>query len=176
MHVVKSTAGLPKAAAYRELQGQLAALFAGERNGLANLSNMTALLYEALPQVNWVGFYFLHGRELVLGPFQGKVACIRIAVGSGVCGTAAERRETIIVEDVHAFSGHIACDAASRSEVVVPLIQDGRLLGVLDLDSPELSRFDQEDGVGLQGAVDLLLRSADLSPFSGPATPAITRG
>lgn len=166
MHVVKSTADLPKATAYRELHGQLAALFAGERNALANSANMSALLYEALPNVNWVGFYFLHGRELVLGPFQGKVACIRIAMGSGVCGTAAERCQTIIVEDVHAFSGHIACDAASRSEIVVPLIQNGRLLGVLDLDSPELARFDQEDGIGLKGAVDLLLQSADLKPFT----------
>jgi L-methionine (R)-S-oxide reductase len=166
MHVVKKSADLPKAAAYRELQGQLAALFAGERSALANLANMSAVLYEALPQVNWVGFYFLNGRELVLGPFQGKVACVRIPVGSGVCGTAAERREMVIVEDVHEFPGHIACDAASRSEIVVPLIQNGRLLGVLDVDSPELARFDQEDGVGLEGAVELLLQSADLEPFS----------
>jgi len=175
MHAVKSTADLPKPDAYRELQGQLTALFAGERNGLANLSNMAALLYEALPKVNWVGFYFLHGRELVLGPFQGKVACIRIALGSGVCGTAAERRETIIVEDVHAFPGHIACDAASRSEIVVPLMHNGRLLGVLDIDSPELSRFDREDGIGLQGAVDLLLQSADLRPYSESTVAAAIR-
>jgi L-methionine (R)-S-oxide reductase len=166
VHVVKKTAELPKAAAYRELQGQLAALFAGERSALANMANMSAVLYEALPDVNWVGFYFLHGRELVLGPFQGKVACVRIAVGSGVCGAAAERRETVIVEDVHAFPGHIACDAASRSEIVVPLIHNGRLLGVLDVDSPELARFDQEDGAGLKGAAELLLQSADLEPFA----------
>jgi GAF domain-containing protein len=175
MHVVKKTADLPKAAAYRELQGQLAALFAGERNALANMANMSAVLYEALPQVNWVGFYLLHGRELVLGPFQGKVACVRIAMGSGVCGAAAERRETVIVEDVHAFPGHIACDAASRSEIVVPLIQDGRLLGVLDLDSPELARFDHEDGIGLQGTVDCLLQSTDLRPFSSPSAPVQLR-
>ncbi len=168
MHDVKKTTDLPKAAAYGELHGQLAALFAGERNALANMANMCAVLYEALPQVNWVGFYLLHGRELVLGPFQGKVACVRIPVGSGVCGAAAERRETVIVEDVHAFPGHIACDAASRSEIVVPLIQDGRLLGVLDVDSPELARFDREDGIGLQGAVDRLLQSTDLRPFSNP--------
>ncbi|MEP6548136.1 MAG: GAF domain-containing protein [Gammaproteobacteria bacterium] len=162
MHVVKKAADLPKAAAYRELQDQLAALFAGERNALANTANMSALLFEGLPSVNWVGFYFLHDSELVLGPFQGKVACIRIAMGSGACGTAAEKRETVIVENVHAFPGHIACDAASRSEIVLPLIQNGQLLGVLDLDSPELARFDDADGVGLKGVVDLLLQSADL--------------
>jgi GAF domain-containing protein len=167
MHVVKSAAQLPKAAAYREVQQQLAALFAGERNALANTANMSAVLYEALPKVNWVGFYFLQGRELVLGPFQGKVACVRIALGSGVCGTAAERREVLIVEDVHAFPGHIACDAASRSEIVLPLIQNGQLVGVLDVDSPELARFDQEDGAGLGGAVDLLLQAADLRLLSG---------
>jgi L-methionine (R)-S-oxide reductase len=170
VHVVNKTADLPKAEAYRELQGQLAALFAGERSALANMANMSAVLYEALPDVNWVGFYLLHGRELVLGPFQGKVACVRIPVGTGVCGAAAQRRETVIVKDVHAFPGHIACDAASRSEIVVPLVQNGRLLGVLDVDSPELARFDHEDGVGLKGAAELLLQSADLEPFSNPST------
>jgi L-methionine (R)-S-oxide reductase len=166
MHVVNSTAQLPKAAAYRELQQQLAALFAGERNGLANAANMSALLYEALPNLNWAGFYFLQAGELVLGPFQGKVACVRIALGRGVCGTAAERRETIIVADVNAFPGHIACDAASRSEIVVPLIKDGRLLGVLDIDSPQIARFDQEDGTGLNAAVGLLVQSSDLDRFA----------
>ena len=165
MHVVKSTAQLPKAAAYRELQQQLAALFAGERNGLANAANMSALLYEALPDLNWAGFYLLQERELVLGPFQGKVACVRIALGRGVCGTAAQRRETLIVSDVNAFPGHIACDAASRSEIVVPMIKGGRLLGVLDIDSPQLARFDQEDGTGLTAAVALLLQSSDWDRF-----------
>jgi L-methionine (R)-S-oxide reductase len=167
MHVVNSTAQLPKAAAYREIQQQLAALFAGERNGLANAANMSALLYEALPNLNWVGFYFLQAGELVLGPFQGKVACVRIALGRGVCGTAAERRETIIVPDVNAFPGHIACDAASRSEIVVPLIKDGRLLGVLDIDSPQVARFDEDDGAGLNAAVALLVQSSDLDRFVG---------
>ena len=165
MHVVNSTAQLPKPAAYREIQQQLAALFAGERNGLANAANMSALLYEALPDLNWVGFYFLQAGELVLGPFQGKVACVRIALGRGVCGTAAERRETLIVSDVNAFPGHIACDAASRSEIVIPLIKDGRLLGVLDIDSPQIARFDREDGVGLNAAAALLLQSSDLERF-----------
>jgi L-methionine (R)-S-oxide reductase len=167
MQAAKSTAELPKAAAYLELQGQLTALVAGERNALANSANMCALLYEALPNLNWAGFYFLHGRELVLGPFQGKVACVRIALGKGVCGTAAERRETLIVPDVDAFPGHIACDAASRSEIVVPLIQDGQLLGVLDLDSFQLNRFDQEDATGLNGIVSVLLQSSDLRRLVG---------
>jgi GAF domain-containing protein len=165
MQVVNSTAQLPKAAAYRELQQQLAAVFAGERNGLANTANMSALLYQALPDLNWVGFYFLQAGELVLGPFQGKVACVRIALGRGVCGTAAERKETVIVPDVNAFPGHIACDTASRSEIVVPLIKGGRLLGVLDLDSPQVARFDQEDGAGLNAAAALLLQSSDLDRF-----------
>jgi GAF domain-containing protein len=151
-----------KAEIYRDLIGQLSGLFAGERNGLANTANMSALLYEALPNLNWVGFYLLQEGELVLGPFQGKVACVRIALGRGVCGTAAERRETIVVPDVHAFPGHIACDAASRSEIVVPLLHRGQLLGVLDLDSPQLARFDQEDATGLNAAVDVLLKSSDL--------------
>jgi L-methionine (R)-S-oxide reductase len=157
----------PKTAAYRELHGQLTALFAGERNGLANAANLSALLYQALPDLNWAGFYFLEGRELVLGPFQGKVACVRIVLGQGVCGTAAERRETVIVEDVQVFPGHIACDAASRSEIVVPLIQKGQLLGVLDLDSPQLARFDQEDGIGLNALVALLLDNSDLNRYAG---------
>lgn len=162
MHVVRTTAGLSKAASYRELNGQLAALLIGERNGVANAANMAALLFQGLPDVNWAGFYFLNGGDLVLGPFQGKVACIRIAVGKGVCGKAAQGRETVIVPDVLAFPGHIACDAASRSEIVVPLVQGGRLLGVLDLDSPKLARFDHDDGVGLKDAVDLLLGGSDL--------------
>jgi GAF domain-containing protein len=167
MHVVQSTPAVSKMAAYRQLHEQMSALFAGERNGLANAANMSALLYEALPNLNWVGFYFVEGRELVLGPFQGKVACVRIALGQGVCGTAAERRETVIVPDVHAFPGHIACDAASRSEIVVPLIQNGRLLGVLDLDSPQLARFDHEDRSGLIAAVDLLLLHTDFTRIAG---------
>jgi L-methionine (R)-S-oxide reductase len=167
MHVVKRTAGLSKAAIYQELNEQLAGLFAGERSALANSANMSAVLYEGLPTLNWVGFYFLQEGELVLGPFQGKVACVRIALGRGVCGTAAQRRETLVVEDVHAFPGHIPCDAASRSEIVVPLLQDGRLLGVLDLDSPETARFDEQDAVGLNAAVALLLHHSDFSKLLG---------
>ena len=162
MHIIQSTTANSKAAIYRQLHDQLSALLVGERDGLANTANMSALIYETLPDLNWAGFYFLQGRELVLGPFQGKVACVRIALGQGVCGTAAERRETVVVADVHAFPGHIACDAASRSEIVVPLIQNGRLLGVLDLDSPVLNRFDHDDRAGLTAAVDLLLQHTDL--------------
>jgi L-methionine (R)-S-oxide reductase len=162
MHAVKPISGLSKADAYRELNAQLAGVLAGERDGLANAANMAALLWQLLPDLNWAGFYFLRGRELVVGPFQGKVACVRIALGQGVCGTAAERRETVVVPDVDKFPGHIACDAASRSEIVVPLVQDGRLLGVLDLDSPLPARFDRDDAVGLAAGVGILLRHSDL--------------
>jgi GAF domain-containing protein len=167
MHVVESTAHLSKQDAYRELRSQLAGLLAGERDGLANCANMSALLYEALPDLNWVGFYFLRQQELVLGPFQGRVACVRIELGRGVCGTAAARRETVIVPDVHAFPGHIACDSASRSEIVLPLISRGRLLGVLDLDSPRPDRFDQEDGGGLAALVEVLLENSNLDRLLG---------
>jgi L-methionine (R)-S-oxide reductase len=162
MHAVTSTAGLPKPEMYRELNSQLAAVLAGERDGLANSSNMAAILWQSLPDLNWAGFYFLRGNELVLGPFQGKVACVRIGMGKGVCGTAAERREIVVVPDVDTFPGHIACDSASRSEIVVPLVQGGRLLGVLDLDSPTLARFDGEDSRGLSESVDILLGSSDM--------------
>jgi L-methionine (R)-S-oxide reductase len=166
MHIVTSNPQLSKPAAYREATEQLAGLFSGERNGLANAANLCALLYQVMPDVDWVGFYFLRGGELVLGPFQGKVACVRIALGRGVCGTAAERRKTLIVPDVFEFPGHIACDAASRSEIVVPLIQQGRVLGVLDVDSPQVARFDADDDAGLNAAVNLLLRSSDLDYLS----------
>ena len=162
MHVIKSDPGLSKIGTYREIGVQLSGLFSGERNGLANTANMCALLYQMLPDVNWVGFYFLRGGELVLGPFQGKVACVRIPLGRGVCGTAAARRETLVVPDVNEFPGHIACDASSRSEIVVPLAQDGHLVGVLDLDSPNPSRFDHADREGLEAAAILLLQSSEL--------------
>jgi GAF domain-containing protein len=152
---------------YRQLLTQLAAIFAGERDALANSSNMSALLFEALPALNWAGFYLVRDGELVLGPFQGKAACVRIALGRGVCGTAAQRRQTVVVPDVHAFPGHIACDSASRSEIVVPLIEDERVLGVLDLDSPQLARFDEVDAVNLEAAVDLLLGSSEFGRLTG---------
>lgn len=163
MFVVQPSGAAPKAELYRGVTSQLESLFEGETDGLANAANFSALLFRALPGLNWVGFYLLRGSELVLGPFQGKVACVRIALGRGVCGTAAARRETVVVPDVHQFPGHIACDPASRSEVVVPLVRAGELLGVLDLDSPELARFDAEDAVGLERAVSVLLGSSDFS-------------
>ena len=161
MHQLDSLSGLSKQAAYRSLHAQLASLFAGERNGIANSANAAAALFQALPDLNWAGFYFLQGSELVLGPFQGKVACVRIGLGTGVCGTAALRRATVVVPDVHAFAGHIACDAASRSEIVVPLIGAGRLVGVLDLDSPSPSRFDDDDRLGLEAIAELLVNGSD---------------
>ncbi|HVT72174.1 MAG TPA: GAF domain-containing protein [Lacunisphaera sp.] len=162
MFVVHTTAGAGKAERYRELNAQLASLLAGERDGLANAANTAALLWQGLPDLNWAGFYFLRGGELVLGPFQGKVACVRIALGRGVCGTAAQRRETIVVPDVAAFPGHIACDHASRSEIVVPLAPGGRLVGVLDLDSPQPAHFDDDDARGLAEAAAIFLRSSDV--------------
>ena len=130
---------------YRELVVQAKSLLAGEHDRIANAANLGALIYHALPQVNWAGFYFLDGDELVVGPFQGKPACVRIALGQGVCGQAAAQRATIVVPNVHEFAGHIFCDSASSSEIVVPLVDGGRLLGVLDLDSPKLARFDAAD-------------------------------
>jgi L-methionine (R)-S-oxide reductase len=139
-----------KDAAYSGLVRELAGLIEGERDAIANAANCAALLFDALPEVNWAGFYFLKDGELVVGPFQGKPACVRIALGRGACGTAAVRRQTLIVADVHAFPGHIVCDPASRSEIVVPLVSGTRLLGVLDLDSPRPARFDAADARGLE--------------------------
>ena len=150
--------GLAKPALYDALAASLASLLEGETDALANLANAAGLLGETLERVNWCGFYLLRdGGELVLGPFQGKPACVRIAIGKGVCGTAAQRRETVVVADVNAFPGHIACDAASRSEIVVPIVAGGALFGVLDVDSPEPSRFDDEDRRGLEQFVRVLL-------------------
>jgi GAF domain-containing protein len=140
---------------YGELLAQACALLEGERDPVANAANLAALLYHALPDVNWAGFYFLRDGELVLGPFQGKPACVRIALGKGVCGTAAQQRQTVIVRNVHEFPGHIVCDAASNSEIVVPLIQGGTLRGVLDLDSPRVGRFDDADRAGLEPIASL---------------------
>jgi len=140
-----------KAGHYAELLTQARALLAGERDLIANAANFSALVYHSLPQLNWAGFYLYDGNELVLGPFQGKPACIRIALGRGVCGTAAQTRATQLVPDVDAFPGHIACDSASRAEIVVPLIgADGRLLGVWDVDSPVAGRFDDDDRAGME--------------------------
>jgi L-methionine (R)-S-oxide reductase len=150
-----------KAADYARLAQQLEALLAGERDPIANAANTAALLYAALPEVNWAGFYFLRGAELVVGPFQGQPACVRIALGKGVCGTAARERRTLIVADVQEFPGHIACDAASRAEIVVPLLAAQRLIGVLDLDSPRQGRFDREDAAGIERLAQLFVAASD---------------
>jgi putative methionine-R-sulfoxide reductase with GAF domain/alkylhydroperoxidase family enzyme len=142
---------------YRELAVQLGALFESERDPIANAANMAAVIWHGLPDLNWAGFYFRRGSELVLGPFQGKPACVRIAIGSGVCGTAAARGTSVLVPDVHEFPGHIACDAASRSELVVPLVEDGMVLGVLDLDSPLVARFEEADREGCERLAALLV-------------------
>ena len=149
MHNATALTG-SKAEQYAQLLQQARALMQGERDRVANAANLSALVYHALPALNWVGFYFHDGRELVVGPFQGQPACVRIALGRGVCGTAAATGRTQVVPDVEAFPGHIPCDAASRSELVVPLFRDATLVGVFDLDSPQLARFDEEDRRGLE--------------------------
>ena len=144
---------------YAQLAEQARALLAGERDRIANAANLSALVSHALPGLNWVGFYFFDGTELVVGPFQGLPACVRIPLDKGVCGAAARSRETQRIEDVHAFPGHIACDAASRSELVVPLLRDGELVGVFDLDSPEPARFDVDDQQGLEAIARIYLEA-----------------
>ncbi|AMG86717.1 MULTISPECIES: GAF domain-containing protein [Bordetella] len=144
---------------YAELAAQARALLAGEHDRIANAANFSALVYQALPDINWAGFYFHDGQELVLGPFQGKPACVRIALSRGVCGAAASQRRTQVVPDVHAFPGHIACDAASRAEIVVPLVHQGSLLGVWDVDSPLPGRFDDEDRAGMEALCEVFLHS-----------------
>lgn len=143
---------------YIQLSKQLDALLTGESNLYANLSNTSALLNQFFTRINWVGFYLIEEDELVLGPFQGLPACVRIQLGKGVCGTAVVNKESIVVPDVNAFPGHIACDAASRSEIVVPIIKDGVVLGVLDVDSPELDRFSEVDRLGLEQVVSILIQ------------------
>lgn len=151
-----------KADLYSRLTRDLVAVFEGERDFIANMANCAALLYRTLPELNWAGFYRTIGSDLVLGPFQGQPACIRIASGRGVCGAAASRKTTVVVPDVHLFPGHIACDAASQSEIVVPLVVNLRVIGVLDLDSPVRNRFDEQDAAGLQAIVEILLRASDV--------------
>lgn len=143
---------------YDQLSKQLDALLTGESNLIANLSNASALLNQFFDRINWIGFYLIEDGELVLGPFQGLPACVRIQLGKGVCGTSVVNKESIIVPDVHAFPGHIVCDAASRSEIVIPIIKEGLVLGVLDIDSPELDRFTETDRVGLEKVVKVLVK------------------
>lgn len=148
---------LSKPELYEEIARELGSLIAGEPDSIANLANASSLLFHSLPDLNWAGFYLLKDGELVVGPFQGRPACVRIAMGKGVCGTAALQRSTMIVPNVHEFAGHIACDSASNSEIVVPMIRDGELLGVLDIDSPKFERFDEQDQAGLEKFVRILL-------------------
>ncbi len=151
-----------KAELYASLAAQVRSLFADERDFIANAANLSSLLYHSLPDLNWAGLYIYKRDELVLGPFQGKPACVRIALGKGVCGTAAEHQQTILVDNVHDFPGHIACDTASNSEIVVPIIKEEKLIGVLDLDSPSVGRFDDEDAQGLNKLVGILVESCDI--------------
>jgi len=146
---------------YPELLQQAAGILDGERDPWANSANVAALVWALLPDLNWAGFYFLRGGQLIVGPFQGRIACMRIALGAGVCGTAAARRECVIVPDVHRFPGHIACDAASNSEIVVPLVAGERLIGVLDLDSPSFDRFGSSDAAGLEALAMRLAAACD---------------
>jgi L-methionine (R)-S-oxide reductase len=150
-----------KAELYSDLLSQAKGLLHDEHDRVANAANFSALLYHVLPDVNWVGFYFMHKGELLVGPFQGKPACVHIALGKGVCGTAAKTRATQLVPDVNAFPGHIFCDGDSLSELVVPLVSKGELIGVLDLDSPKLARFDVEDQKGLEALAKVFLDSLD---------------
>jgi len=147
---------------HRDLLGQARALLHGERDFTANAANLAALIFHTLPDLNWAGFYWMKGGELVLGPFQGKPACVRIAIGKGVCGTAARDRKSIVVPDVDAFPGHIACDSASRSEVVVPVVAGGKVIGVLDLDSPLKGRFGDADARGLEALVEAFIAATDI--------------
>ena len=151
-----------KSQLYAHLATQLSSLLAGERDLIANAANFSSLIFHSLPDLNWAGFYFLKDDELVLGPFQGRPACVRIAMGKGVCGTAAADGVTTIVPNVHEFPGHIACDSASNSEIVIPLIKGERLIGVLDLDSPLFARFDSEDRSALNQLVSVLVQSSEL--------------
>jgi GAF domain-containing protein len=162
MFHIASSSHASKRELYAELAGLAQGLLAGERDLIANAANFSALLFHSLPDLNWAGFYFYDGSELVVGPFQGKPACIRIALGRGVCGTAAQTRQTQLVVDVHAFDGHIACDAASNSEIVVPLVKaDGSLLGVWDVDSPLTGRFDEEDRAGMEALCAVFMRAVE---------------
>lgn len=147
---------------YSIILRQIQSLFEGESDFIANAANLSSLLYHSLKDVNWVGFYLTKGNELVLGPFQGQVACVRIAIGKGVCGTSAFERRSVVVGNVHDFEGHIACDSASNSEIVVPLIKDGIVAGVLDIDSPIFDRFNEEDREGLEKIVEVFLEKSEL--------------
>lgn len=161
MYTISNAAHATKAAQYDDLLQQARSLIGDETDFIANAANFASLVYHTLPDLNWAGFYLFDGDELVVGPFQGKPACARIPFGRGVCGTTAVKRETMVVPDVHAFPGHIACDSASNSEIVIPLVKNGRLVGVFDIDSPLLDRFSGEDKAGLEAMVAAFLEATD---------------
>lgn len=154
---------LDKSMFYIDLAQSLRNLLGEERDPIANMANMASLLYFSLPSINWSGFYLFDGQELVLGPFHGKPACVRIQMGKGVCGISAIKRETLMIENVHEFPGHIACDADSKSEIVIPMIKDDNIIGVLDIDSPIFGRFDEDDKNGLQHLLEILQVSTDFT-------------
>jgi GAF domain-containing protein len=161
-HAVTAINAPSKAAFYVQANAQLTAILEGERDWICNLAQASAFMMQAMPDLNWAGFYLFDGHELVLGPFQGRIACTRIKLNRGVCGSAATRRLTLVVPNVHEFPGHIACDSASNSEIVVPMLAGSRLLGVLDLDSPTLGRFDHDDARGLEAMVVSLLAASTI--------------
>jgi GAF domain-containing protein len=161
----RTRAGRSKAAIYESLRSELGTLITGQTDFLANISNFAALLFGSLPNLNWTGFYLLRGSDLVLGPFQGKPACSCIAMGDGVCGTAALQRAAVLVPNVHAFPGHIVCDEASQSEMVLPVFKDNRLIGVLDLDSPQLGRFDDTDREQIEALLRMLMEGTEVPEF-----------
>jgi L-methionine (R)-S-oxide reductase len=163
MFAVKAAPAGTSSGPYSDLLEQARALLAGERDLTANAANLASLIFHTLPDLNWAGFYWMKGGELVLGPFQGKPACVRIALGKGVCGAAARDRASVVVPDVDAFPGHIACDSASRSEVVIPIVHGDRVVGVLDLDSPVPGRFDESDARGLEAVVAAFLAGTDMA-------------
>ena len=162
MHPINDSLPENKKELYKILNDQLTLLIGEEKDVIANMANFTSLLYHSLKDINWLGFYLYKGGELVLGPFQGRPACIRIAVGQGVCGTAAKTLETIVVNNVHEFEGHITCDVASNSEIVIPILYMKKLYGVLDIDSPSFTRFDNDDKAGLEQLVATLKKKSDL--------------
>lgn len=163
MFTLEKIEAVSKSELYAALEKQVHHLLEGETDLIANAANFSALLYYSLPDLNWVGFYFYRNGELIVGPFQGKPACVHIQIGKGVCGTAAEKRATVLVKNVHEFPGHIACDSASNSEIVIPLMKHGEFIGVLDIDSPVLERFDEDDQKGLERLVHLFLEMTDYS-------------
>ena len=167
MYILTDTSKMLKRELYQHLVGELQHLLSEEQDLIANAANFSSLIYHSLPDLNWAGFYLHKDNQLVLGPFQGKPACIRIRIGQGVCGRAAADRKIMCVEDVHAFPGHIACDAASQSEIVLPVLEESELVGVLDLDSPIKNRFDMQDQTGLKNLVDIFCRHTDFRSITG---------